>query len=164
MCMSVVAVASNELMELQRDEGRLLGSYFFNSFEMDCSCSGKKRKISRTDSPNSSTFDLGELLDAIHREVEGEDVLPTKEYLTVGPSRIALYDDFDFIDISETPSSEYLAPPSLSIPPLTDLQVVQPNESPKQCALVKQSPLGKRSRGLGRSQTITTGLCQLGEA
>jgi hypothetical protein len=160
MCLSLVA--SNGPAEPQQpDEESLLGSYFLQSFDMDGSFSGKKRKMSRTDSPNSSTFDVAQLLDAIHREVQGEDELLTKQYLTEGPAKIALYDDFDFIDFPETPS-EYMAAPSL--PLLTELTVVPPESpSPKQGGLVKQSSLGKRSRGLGRTQTIRAGLCQLGE-
>ncbi|CAB9530899.1 expressed unknown protein [Seminavis robusta] len=107
--------------------------------------------MSKTDSPNSSTFDVATLIDAIHREVEGDDTLPSEEEPKVDGSQwpsstsLKFYDDFDFIDFGDTAEEQV---------------VVSAPEQPK---LEKRGSLGKRSRGLGRSQTIKTCLCLLGE-
>ena len=154
MCLSVVA--SNECVVPVEPETPLLGESLVPAplDDMDASI-GKRRKMSKNDSPNSSCFDVAQLLESIHREVEGEEYASSPdcsaELLTStatpnessNPFVSFAGDDFDFfIDIPETPVLEEKRPE----PPI-----------------FKRGSLGKRSRGLGRSQTIKKGLCMLGE-
>jgi hypothetical protein len=141
MCLSV-AVTSNESVAEQLPEPAMI---MLPSEDVDCGF-GKRRKMSKTDSPNSSCFDVAQLLESIHDEVNGEDVTPQCKQVSIPFVEKLNFvsfggDDFDFIDIPETPNPETTPQPPV----------------------FKRGSLGKRSRGLGRSQTIKMGLCNLVE-
>ena len=135
---------------------------------------GKRRKTSRDDSPKSSVFDVATLVDAIHREVEGPEEIvsaPTSSSRsTIFSSSPLNADDrgddsddynFAFVDISEA------APPAsgeLGFPCLDGLSKKAPKDSslPTLTRRPSGGALGKRSRGLVRSQTVAIDLCLLG--
>ena len=95
MCLSVVT--SNEsVAECAPPETPLIGVDLLGDCDIEVDAGiGKRRKMSKTDSPNSSCFDVATLIDAIHREVEGDDVSKPE------PIDSSFGDDFCFIDISE---------------------------------------------------------------
>lgn len=159
MCLSVLP-ANESLAPLDTmPEAPLLGMSLLTDCpvgenQMDTSLVGKRRKMSKTDSPNSSCFDVAQLIDSIHLEVEGDVCLgQPKDQLSTPPSpeenrpTVSFSaDDFDFIDIPETPVAEE----PLALPELPQFEE-------------RRGSLGKRSRGLARSQTFKTGLSLLGE-
>lgn len=115
---------------------------------------GKRRKVSRADSPSSSVFDVASLVEAIHREVDGSNSTPLG---SSSPLRMQGEDDdgdtFDFIDISDMAPTE-----ELDVPSLDGLDI---SPSPMR-PLSKRGSLGKRSRGLVRSQKGMMDLCHWG--
>ena len=134
---------------------------------------GKRRKTSRDDSPKSSVFDVATLVDAIHREVEGPEEIvsaPTSSSRSTIFSSPLTADDrgdeesddynFAFVDISEAaPARE-----ELGFPCLDGLSKKAPKDSslPTLTRRPSGGALGKRSRGLVRSQTVAIDLCLLG--
>ena len=116
---------------------------------------GKRRKTSRADSPSSSVFDVASLVDAIHREVEGPFVAHQADNAntTDGDGD----DTFAFIDIFESEA----APERLGVPCLDGLKEASPS-MPTLNRRPSGGALGKRNRGLVRSQTVAIDLCLLG--
>ena len=174
MCLSLAnkkdaakAASSPDLVSLDNSEiASSTSSGSFNTFDstaaevlVDVNFGGKRRKMSRADSPKSSSFDVASLVEAIHREFE-DSPAPLEGLALQGQghqdedSPSCDDDDFGFFDISE-------AAPQLAFPTLDDdLDATSP--MPTLDKRPSGGSLGKRSRGLVRSQTVAIDLCLMG--
>jgi len=119
---------------------------------------GKRRKTSRLDSPNSPVFDVALLVDAIHREIDGG----SEDYNEDDDGNNSDDDTFCFVDISESAPASTAFHPNLADE--EDLNGFSSSFSKltRTTTTLPRTTLGKRSRGLVRSQTISTDLCMLG--
>lgn len=137
---------------------------------LDDANSGKRRKMDRNDSPNSSImFDVTQLVDALEKEVgsspslslaPAESASPSSEsslscYLPSSSSKSSLscYESsFDFCDIFNAP-----------VPPTWEAEEEKSATVSTTPFIKKRGSLGKRNRSLHRSQTVTSNLCDLAE-
>jgi len=161
--------------------------------EDDSYLGGKRRKMSKTDSPNPSSspsspsttkhcFDVATLMDAIHREVIFDAYAESMRSFSqlqqeskedeeeARVSEDSDEDDFTFIDISETPPEEEdnlnfgfptLFSPPRPLSPRSSSNNNDEEDQPKRRGS-GSALLGKRSRGLTRSQTVSSNLCLMG--
>jgi hypothetical protein len=128
---------------------------------------GKRRKMSRNDSPNSSMFDVAALAAALDDEAtdssseEGSDSGTSSSSHSSSSSPSSSEPAFDFYDVFDAPEMPSLDFDDSAKDNKKGSTPASPGLTKKLPFLEKRASLGKRSRGLQRSQTVTCDLCTL---
>lgn len=152
MCVSLITVR-NQSLESEK-------------VVVDTGSFGKRRKMSRNGSPNSSMFDVTQLAAALDEETASsysscsslassaseQSSVPQSSTSYSSPEAAFAEAAFDFYD---TFNEDAPSLPSLSFSDQNRGSLISSH------ILAKRGSLGKRSRGLYRSKTVTSNLCDL---